>query len=169
MSNQVFDSRVERIAKLHKNGPSVDMLAGIGSLDEARKTAGMSRRQRRAKKLGGGAPLLSLILGGAAGFAAVHLLNDGLGFDGLVALAHTPDKIVPLAQADQMLGAAGAGLAAVVLMFGYGLLNGGKARRAHAFGFAGMAGAMAAAATQLVDIERLNQMTAPLMSALNAV
>lgn len=130
MGDKRFDDRIKRISVRHKNGPSVEMLAGVGDVNEAAEAVA-------------GKPKASLILaliGGLVGVSALQTLKTHVGLGALT--AYPPEMLLEIGMADPVIGASGVALTLCAALAVFSLLRGRKAFRMMSFSLAAMGGAL---------------------------
>lgn len=140
MSDQRFSDRLKRIEKRARGGPKADLMAGVGSIDDARQAA-----------ITESYPVLTMIVSAVTGFAALYYLQKQIGVEALQALLSTSDGAARLLQESPLLAASVGWLG----LIGLALLAALVIRRIGAsfrtFGFAGTAGAIGALAYEIAD------------------
>lgn len=130
MSNQRFDDRLKRIEKRQKRGAPVQILAGVGDVEEASEAAEGKPR----------ASLILALLGAAAGLWSLQVLKNQVGLDGL--FSYPLEMLIEIALAEPMIGAAAGLLLTSALLAIVSFLKGRKAFHIMSFSCAAVGGAI---------------------------
>lgn len=130
MGDHRFDNRLKRIEARHKGKPAVELLAGVGDVNEAAEAAEGKPR----------ASLILALIGSVVGVWALQVLKSQVGLESL--LSYPPEMLLEIAMSEPMIGAAGGILALSALLAIFSLLRGRKAFRMMSFSWAAVGGAL---------------------------
>ncbi len=137
MSDQRFSDRLKRIEARNAGGFHAELLAGVGEVAEAKKTA-TSHDPDRPK-----ASLILAMLGAAVGFFAFQTMRDTLGIEALTTLQ--PGALLAIGRSDPLIGASFGVLGLCGLMALFSLLRGRKAFRMMSFSWAAVGAVVSSA------------------------